>query len=533
MLLWHTFPPPEYTPPVPVPLERILRKGDYVYGSFLRGEQIDGFINAVNPGDRSDVLGRFPFSLRNVDEAVDGAQRGWRQWRRVGLMDRATAVMRFRDHLHNHSEVLARLITRETGKPLWESRQEVSSAIRALDLYLDDGLGLIAPRVIEDIGARSDYLPRGVVGMVCPYTLPVLLGATLSAAAILGGNTVVLKPSKFTPATSQLLAELWDRCKLPRGCFNLLQGSGSVIGNRLLTHPGLDAVVFHGSYDTSREVRRALLERPDLPAFYQCGGKGISIVLDDADLDRAVYEVLVGACLSTGQRHNSTARVIVSDKIYDSFVENLCARTQRVRIGYGFETGNFMGPLVSESMRSRFYKYCTALQSRGHQPLLDGLPLEVQGYRGCYVRPGIYRVFWENGHPFFNDEPPGPVILLYRVKGWEEAVHLHNQALFRLVASIFTRVDNPALPELRDSLKTGSININRATVGSSLRLPASALGRSSNGFAVGLDLMRVLTYPRASIVEPRSFDPHNLVPGIHWGALNEEEGETTLELAVD
>ena len=514
--------------------ERLLRKGDYIFGSFLRGEQIDGFINAVNPGDRSDLLGRFPFSLRNVDEAVEFAHRGWKVWKRVGLMDRAAAVMRFRDHLLQQQEVVARLATRETGKPLWEARQEVSAALRSIDLYLDDGMGLIAPRVIEDIGARADYLPRGVVGIVCPYNLPVLLGATLSAAAILGGNTVVMKPSKFTPGVGQFIAEMWDRCKLPRGTMNLVQGSGSVVGQRLLSHPGLDAVLFHGSFETAREIRKQLGERPDLPVLYQCGGKGQAIVLDDADLDRAVYEVMVGAYLSAGQRHNSTARVFVSDKIFDNFVANLVGRTRRIKIGIGTDPTVFMGPLVSESFRGRFRKYCAALVGRGHQALLDGVPLEVQWHRGSYVRPGIYQVFWENGHPFLNDEPPGPVLLVYRVKGWEEAAHLHNQAAFRLITSIFTRMDNPILPELRESLRTGAMNLNRGTVGSSMRLPSTGLGRSSNGMPAGLELMRVLTYPRASIVEQRAFDAQNLVPGISWGPLNEEEeAEQTLELAVD
>jgi len=397
--------------------DRIVRKGDYIFGSFLRGEQVDGFINAVNPGDRTDTLGRFPFSLRNVDEAVEFAHRGHKSWRRVGLMDRAAAVMRFRDHLHQQQEVFAQLCTREMGKPLWEARQEVGSAIRAIDLYLDDGMGLIAPRVIEEIGARADYMPRGVVGMVCPYNLPVMLGASLSAAAILGGNSVVMKPSKFTPGVGQLLAEMWDRCRLPRGTFNLVQGSGSVVGQRLLSHPGLDVVMFHGSYETAREVRKSLADRPDLPTLYQCGGKGIAMVLDDAELDRAVYEVMVGACLSGGQRHNSTARVIVTDRIYDSFVQNLVGRIKRARIGYGLDPNVLMGPLASESLRTRFRKYCAALHNRGHHALLEGVPLDVAGYRGCYVRPGVYEVYWENGHPFLNDEPPGPVLLIYRVKG--------------------------------------------------------------------------------------------------------------------
>lgn len=493
-----------------------MRRGDYVYGSFVKPEVVDGYINAVNPGDRSDALGRFPFSGRDVDDAVEAAGRGFRAWRRVGLMERAAAVRRFRDHLSNHQEPLARLVSRETGKPLWEARQEVATSVRAIDLYLDDGLSLIAPRLIEEIGGRTDFVPRGVVAIVCPYNVPALLGSTLTAAAILGGNALVMKPSKFTPGTGQLIAELWDRCKLPRGVFNLVQGSGSVIGQRLVSNPSIDALIFNGSYESARDVRRALVERPEVAALFQCGGKGLVLVLDDAEIDRAVYEVMVGAFLSSGQRHNSTARVIVTEKVYETFTSELLRRVRNVRVGYFTDPEAFMGPLISENFRARFRKYNTTLMARGHTALLEGDGIEVPGYRGNYVRPGIFRVHWENGHPFLSDEPPGPVLLIYRVKSVEEAVQLHNQAMFRGATSIFTRPDNPVLPELRDGLRTGVLNVNRGTIGTSLRLPAVGMGRASNGIASGIEVMRFLTAPRASLTEPRPFDPTALVPGIGW-----------------
>lgn len=516
------------------PRERLLRKGDYVHGSFLKPEQVDGYINAVNPGDRADVLGRFPFSTRSVDDAVEFAAQGAARWRRAGVNDRAAAVRRFREQLQAAQEPLARLVTRENGKPLWEARQEVASAVRTVDLYLDDGVGLLAPRVVEEIGGRTDHVPRGVVGAVSPYNLPALLGVGMTVAAVLAGNAVVIKPSKFTPGVGQLIAELWDRAKLPRGVFNLVHGSGSVIGQRLVSHPGLDALLFAGSYESARDVRRATTERPELPTLFQCGGKGIALVLDDAELDRAVYEVLVGAWLSTGQRHNSTARVIVTDAMYDRFAAELVKRGQKVRIGYGFAGDTFMGPLISENFRTRFRKYCRAVASKGHTTLLEGDAHEVAGFRGNYVRPGIYGVDWENGSPFLNDEPPGPILLLYRVKGWEEAVNLHNQAQFRMTASVFASPANPALAEVRESLRTGAVNVNRGTIGQSLRLPSAALGKAGNGVAGAAELLRVLTVPRASLVESRPFDPGNVVPGVGWTDDDDEADLSgALELAVE
>lgn len=495
---------------------RLLRKGDYVYGSFFKPELVDGYINGVNPGDRSDVLGRFPFSESSVDEAVEYAAIGVRTWRRIPLQERVATIGRFRDHLARYQERMARLVTRETGKPLWESRQEVMATIRALDLFLEDGPALIAPMVMEEIGARTDRLPRGVIGILSPYNFPILVPTTQAAAAILAGNAVVVKSSKFTPGVGQELASLWDRCRLPRGIYNMLQGPGSVIGQRLVTHPRLNALLFTGNYSTAAAIRRLTTERVELPVLMHCGGKGIGIVLDDADLDRAVYEITVGAFLTAGQRHNSTARVLVTEGIYPKFIEALVRRASQLSVGYGFDPDTFVGPLISENLRTRYRRYCRRLVSRGHQALLEA-GHESSGRRGFYARPAIYRVHWDNGNPSLADEPPGPTLLVYRVGHWEEAAALHNQAMFRGSTSLFTRPDNPVIYEMQDRLRTGSLNINRGTIGASLRLPSVGLGRASNGQSGGLDLLRLLTHPRSQLIESRPFDARQTaLPGLNW-----------------
>ncbi len=504
--------------------DRLLRKGDYVHGSFLKPEVVDGYINGVNPGDRADVLGRFPFSESSVDEAMDFAAIGARAWRRLSLADRCGPVRAFRDLVLRYQERLARLVTRETGKPLWEARQEVIAAIRAIDLFLEEGIRLLAPRVIDDIGARSDRLPRGVVGVLSPYNFPVLVPVRHVAAALMAGNAVVVKPSKFTPGVGQTLAELWDRCRLPRGVFNMVQGPGTIIGQRIVLHPGLDALLLAGSYTTAAAIRQVTIERPELPMSLECGGKGIAIVLDDAELDRAVYEVMVGAFLTAGQRHNSTGRVIVTEGIYDRFVDALVRRSARLSVGYGFDADVFMGPVISENLRARYRRMARSLVAKGHQPLMEA-GVEKLDRRGFYARPAIYRVHWDNGHPFLGEEPPGPLLLVYRVSNWEEAAALHNQAVFRPAAALFTRTDSPVLEEMRDRLRTGALNINRGTIGASLRLPSVGLGRSSNGAPTGLEVLRFLTQPRSQLVETRPFEGMPVLPGTHWNTPTEVEAE--------
>lgn len=509
--------------------ERLLRRGDYIWGSWIKPERVDGFIVGINPGDRSDVLGRFPFSEGSVDDAVGAATRGGVIWRRVSRADRAKAVRKYRDGLNRYQERFAILITRETGKPLWESRQEVVASIRAVDLLLEEGMALLQPRILNEREARSDYRPRGVVAILVPFNLPLLVPTLQACAALLAGNTVVLKPSKFTPAVGQAVAEVFDRCKLPRGTFNLIQGSGTAVGQKLATHPGVDALLFSGNFNTAMALRRATFERPELPSLYQCGGKGAAILLEGCDLKRAAYEVLVGSFLTAGQRHNSTGRVIVTDKVYDRFVEDLLRQAGRVTVGYGFDPGSFLGPVISENFRTRYRRYGRALVARGHEAFSEAGNREVQGRKGFYVNPAIYGIDWKNGQPFINDEPPGPTLLIYRVPGWEEAVALHNQLLYRVSTALFVAPDFPELPEIVARLKTGSLNVNRGTIGASLRLPAVGLGRSSNGIPAGIDLVRFLSTPRSTLVETRPFDPSHAVPGINW----DEDDEDPISIEVE
>lgn len=506
----------------------LLRRGDYIWGSFLKPERVDGYIVGVNPANRTDVLGRFPFSEGSVDDAVGSAMRGFVLWRQCSLSQRVQAVRKYRDALAKHQTRFAHLIAREVGKPLWEARQEVLASLRAVDLILEDGLALLESRVLDANEARSDFIPRGVVGVLAPYNDPLYVPTLHVTAALVAGNTVVFKPSKFAPAVGQGVAELLDRCRLPRGVFNLVQGSGGTTGQRIATHPGLDALLFTGSFPTAMAIRRATFERPDLPALFQCGGKGCAIVTDSADLERSVYEVLVGAFLTSGQRHSSTGRVFVTEGIFDAFVAELCKRASKLTVAQPSHADAFMGPLISENLRTRYRRYGRALVQRGHTQLLDlGMP-EVPGHRGFFANPAIFWVNWQNGHAFLNEEPPGPNLLVYRVENWEEAVALHNQLVYRTSASVFADPNARELDSIVARLKTGSVNVNRGTIGSSLRLPSVGLGRSSNGIPGGLELLRFLSTPRAKLVESRPFDASMTLPGLHWQDqdISEEETQT-------
>ena len=496
---------------------RITRKGDYIHGSFVNPESVDGYINGVNPGNRLDIIGRFTFSESNADEAINYARIGHRTWKRIPLHDRLRAIQKMQSRLSGEINSLSNLITREIGKPLWEARQEIAATIRELDVLLRYGERSLSSKTIPEIGARQNQQPFGVVGIITPYNMPVLWNVQPVAAAIISGNAIVHKGSKFCPALNQEIAVLWDQVRIPRGVYNLIQGPGSVIGARIICSPDIDALYFAGSINTAETINRLTAERPELPKFMNTGGKGTAIVLNDADLDRAVYEVLVGAFLTTGQRHNSTARVLVTDAIFDRFVSALSERTLRLRINYGFARNVFMGPLISEHLRSRYRRYCRRLSSAGHHPICESGRVTLEGRRGFYARPALYQVHWNNASPMLDAPPPGPILLVYRVSNWEEAAALHNQIPHRGATSLFTQTSNPVVDEMQNRLRTGTLNINRGTIASSPWLSSVGLGRASNGSPSGFELMRVMSASQIQIVEDRPIHPSQTsLPGLNW-----------------
>jgi acyl-CoA reductase-like NAD-dependent aldehyde dehydrogenase len=484
--------------------DRVLRRGDYIGGSWVRSESTDGYIIATNPADRSDQLGRFPFAEGNVDLAVAAAADAHWVWPRLPANDRAASLRTLSRQLQRYAEPIATLVSRETGKPLWEARQEVTAASRAIDLVIEDGLPALEPRVVQRREAWAERRPHGVVGVITPYNFPILIPALHTAAALLAGNAVILKPSTLAPASGQAFAEAVDRSRFPRGVFNLVQGPGSVTGARLCVHPQLKALLVTGRYETAMQVRAATAHRPELPMLMQSGGKGTALILDDVDLARSAREIALGSALTAGQRHDSTARAIIDASVWDRIVPMILDEMRKVRPAWPADDNAFMGPLASDAVRQRFRAFTGAVQAAGHEILMASTGNGPEGRRGYWATPFIAEIRWQDAHPFLDEEPPGPSLLLYKVDGWEDGVALHNAMASRPSTSVFLAPEHEAFDEVLARLEAGSVHIHRGTLGTSIRLAPVAYGRSSNGVAGDVDLVRFLAPYRATLVDTRS-----------------------------
>ena len=490
-------------------------KGDYIHGSFIRPPGANGSFRVHDPGDLDHLVGTFPYTEGSVDSAVGYARAALPAWRELSLEDRVHHLESVADQLLQVTDQLAARVTTEVGKPRWESRMEVLATVRQCEILFREGPALLAPRQIESIGGCSRRRALGVVAAIAPAPLPVFVPVGYVLSALLAGNTVVFNPSSRTPATGQLLADVFDRSSLPRGAFNMIQGPGDPIGEGLAGHPDVDAVVVAGHRRPAPQIVAQAGAHVRKRIISQTGGKGTAVVLDDCNLERAAYEVVTGAFLTAGQRFNSTARVVVEDAVYDRFRSQLLGLTAALRIGHGFDDDVFMGPVLTGALRTEVLERVTEMAGKGAGVPLAGAALEGPK-PGHYLAPTVLEYDNGNGNGAVPEEVPGPVLALERSTSRDGTWEAADRATYGLCAAVFTSSrDN--FEEAKRRIHVGTLNWNRATVVASGRLPISSWGRAGKGSEGNIYLLRALSHPMSALARPDfPFDPTRLMPGVVW-----------------
>ena len=288
---------------------------NYIAGEWVSAAETSADINPSNTGD---VLGQYPqASAADAARAIEAAQDAFPAWSRSTPQLRHDILKRVGDELLARKEEIGAILSREEGKPLVEG---IGETVRAAQIFLffsgealrltGDKLASVRPGVDIEITRE----PVGVVGMICPWNFPIAIPAWKTAPALAFGNCVVLKPAELVPATASALAEIIARAGVPPGVFNLVIGRGSVVGEAMLRHPGVNAITFTGSVGTGRRVAATCIASdPMKKVQLEMGGKNPLIVLDDADLPNAVETAVNGAYFSTGQRCTASSRLIVTD----------------------------------------------------------------------------------------------------------------------------------------------------------------------------------------------------------------------------
>ncbi|HEY4730407.1 MAG TPA: aldehyde dehydrogenase family protein, partial [Myxococcales bacterium] len=283
---------------------------DFIAGSWADPKAPDGAIEDRSPADLSLLLGRHPWAVSQADAAVAAAREAQPAFAARPSGDREQLVRRIGAVLKDHEEELARAIALDVGKPLWEARTEAQASSAKAAITAGEGMKMVSPFPAPgQPGAECRFRPLGVLAVLGPFNFPVHLPNGHILPALACGNAVVFKPSEVAPQAAEVYARCLEQAGVPRGLFNLVQG-GPAVGAALAAHEGIDGVLFTGSWAVGQAIQKANQGRTKLLAL-EMGGKNAAIVLADADLEKAAYDVLFSAFVSAGQRCTAASRAIV------------------------------------------------------------------------------------------------------------------------------------------------------------------------------------------------------------------------------
>ena len=441
-----------------------------------------GTFTSTSPANREDVIGEFAASgAADVDAAVQAAHRAYPAWSAMPAPKRGEILFRIARLLAEHKEELSRLMTREMGKVLPESRGDVQEAIDVAYYMAGEGrrlFGQTVPSEMPDKFAMSIRRSIGVVGIITPWNFPVAIPAWKLFPALICGNTAVVKPASDTPACLVRFVELLVEGGLPDGVVNVVTGSGASVGNAIVDHPDVRAISFTGHTDTGVEIStRAAktLKRVSL----ELGGKNPIVVWEDADLDLALDSVVWSAFGTSGQRCTAASRLIVHRGIHDDFVHRLHQRVGALVLGDGLEEATDVGPVINEGAVERIASYAAIGRDEadlviGGEPARDG-----DLARGSFFKPTIFTEVKPDAR-IAQEEIFGPVTSIIPVDGWEEAVRIVNSVKYGLSTSLFTRDVNLAFRSIRD-FDSGLGYVNHGTIGAEAHLPFGGTKATGNG----------------------------------------------------
>ncbi|MBA2720795.1 MAG: aldehyde dehydrogenase family protein [Chloroflexi bacterium] len=418
-----------------------------------------------SPIDRDIVLGHFATGTRaDVQDAIAAARTAQPAWFALGWEKRIEIMNRAADLISERQMVYGGLMAIEVGKTRIEALGEVEEAADLIRYYAQtakdndfyehpmDSLGDSA------VHTKSILRPHGVFAVISPFNFPMALSCGPSAAAMLAGNTVVFKPSSAAPMSAVKLVEAYRDAGVPDGVINLVMGPGDTVGAELRENPGIDGIVFTGSYDVGMDLFRTFSARYPKPTIVEMGGKNAAIVARSADLDEAAEGIMRSAFGFGGQKCSANSRVYVEKPVHDELVRLLVEKTEAITIGDPLLRENWLGPVIDQKAVDR-HQAATAEARRDGRVFTGGEHLADRGMdRGFYVEPTV--VGLPTDHRLFRDELFAPFTAVAAVDSFDDAIRLANDSVYGLTAGVYSE-DDGEVQRFLDTTQAGVLYVNR------------------------------------------------------------------------
>ena len=463
---------------------RLFRQACYIDGSWVTAPS--GATIAVDNPATGEAIGTVPrLGAVETRQAIDAAARAFEGWRKTSAKERAIVMRRWFDLMMANLDDLARLMTTEQGKPLAESRGEVSYAASFLEWFGEE-----AKRVYGDTvpAAQADKRivvikqPIGVVACITPWNFPLAMITRKAGPALAAGCTVVLKPASQTPFSALALAELAERAGVPKGVLNVLTGSAQEIGGELTSNPDVRKLSFTGSTETGK-LLMAQCATTVKKISLELGGNAPFIVFDDADLDAAVEGAIASKYRNTGQTCVCANRIFVQDGVYDVFAAKLADAVRGLRPAPGLDPGATQGPLIDDRAVKKVEEHISDAISKGARVVVGG---RRHALGGRFFEPTVLADVTPS-MVIAHEETFGPVAPLFRFHSDEEAIALANDTPFGLAAYFYGR-DIGRVWRVAEALESGMVGVNTGLISTEVApfggVKESGLGREGSKYGL-------------------------------------------------
>ncbi len=425
-------------------------------------------LESLNPSRPSEVVGiHQKGSGQDARDAVEAAHAYFPTWASISFEQRAEYLIRLARIIRERKYEFDAWLVLEAGKTWAEAEADVSEAIDFCEYYARQAVKLARPEPLLQLSGERDelvYLPLGVGVIIPPWNFPLAILLGMTTAALVTGNTVVIKPSSDTPTIAAKFAEAMLEAGIPAQSFSLLVGSGADIGDTLVTHPKTRFVSFTGSRDVGLHINELAAKTPRGQLWIkrviaEMGGKDAIIVDSECDVDQAVAGVLFSAFGYQGQKCSACSRAIVDEAVYDEFLNKLKSKAETLTVGPSDDFKNYMGPVINGRAKESILKYIDAGMKEGRL-ITGGAPADGEGY---FIKPTVIADV-DSKARIFQEEIFGPVLAVTKAKDFDHALQLANDSEYGLTGAVFT-TNSAKAEKARRQFFVGNLYINRKCTG--------------------------------------------------------------------